>query len=170
MKTLNYYLSLATKGDADSAYEAAKIMHYEKYNEVIVQSMIRKAATLGNPSAQRWLGLICLANQLVHPDSTTSNIKFVTDYQQAYLWFSRAASQGDSLSAFAVCKCLQYGIGVEKNSEKADCILNTISDTLNYDVIPFAFFFDIYAEHNRKAINKDNDNKYAAIFNELLAS
>ena len=170
MKTLNYYLSLATNGDADSAYEAAKIMHYEKYNEVIVQSMLRKAATLGNLSAQRWLGLICLANQLVHPESTTSNIRFVADYQQAYSWFSCAASQGDTLSAFAVCKCLQYGIGVDKNHEKADSILNTISYTLNYDVIPFAFFFDVYAEHNKKEMNKEDANKYATIFNELLAS
>ena len=170
MKTLNYYLSLATKGDADAAYEAARIMHYEKYNDVIVQSMLRKAGTLGNPSAQRWLGLICLTNKLVHPESTTSKIKYVTDYQQSYSWFSRAAAQGDTLSAFTVYKCLQYGIGVDKNPEKADYILNTISNTLNYDVIPLAFFFDVYTEHNKKATNKEDANKYATIFNELLAS
>ena len=42
MNKLNYYISLATKGNAEAAYEVAKLMHYEKYNEVIVQSMLRK--------------------------------------------------------------------------------------------------------------------------------
>lgn len=170
MKTLDYYLSLASRGNADAAYEAAKIMHYEKRNEVIVQSMLRKAGKLGNPNAQRWLGLICLANQLIEPSSTVSNIKYVTDYQQAYLWFSRAAAQGDSLSAFAVCKCLQYGIGVDKDPEKSDRILNAISDTLNYDIIPVAFFFDAYAKKNSKAESKENADNYTTLFNELLVS
>lgn len=150
MKNLNYYISLAEKGNAEAAYEAAKIMHYIKYNDVIFQAMLRKAGGLGNVNAQRWLGFICLANKLIDPESTVSNIKYVSGHEAAYAWFEKAAAQGDTVSAFAVSKCLQYGIGVEKDSKKAEDVLNAISGDFDFDMFPIMFFFDTYKEFNKK--------------------
>ena len=170
MKTLNYYISLATKGNAEAAYEAAKLMHYEKYNEVIVQSMLRKAANLGNVNAQRWLGFVGLADKLVDPSSTIANIKYISDHHHAYSWFERAASQGDTISAFAVFKCLQHGIGVAKNLEKANALLEAISGDLNYDMLPLMFFFDTYKEYEQKEKTTVKPIEYNHLIKELLAS
>lgn len=169
MKTLNYYISLSTKGNAEAAYEAAKLMHYEKYNEVIVQSMLRKAAHLGNVNAQRWLGFIGLANKLVDPDSTISNIKYITDHRHAYSWFEHAAAQGDTISAFAVFRCLQHGIGVERDPEKANALLESISGKLDYDMLPLIFFFDTYKECDRKETAEKSSPEYIRLIRELLA-
>lgn len=148
MKSLNHYLSLTNHSDvtvaAAAAFEAAKIMHHEKYNEVIVQAMLRKAGELGDANAQRWLGFIGLTGKLIEPISTTSNIIYYKDASVSYQWFKSAASSGDILSAFAVYKCLQHGIGVAKNPEKAENILNTIADKLSFDILPLMFFFDTY--------------------------
>lgn len=144
MKSLNHYLSLATKGDATAAFEAAKIMYHEKYSEVITQAMLRKAGELGSVDAQRWLGFIGLANKLIEPDSTASNVKYCKDASVSFQWFKKAAIAGDVISTFAVYKCLQLGIGTPKNVEKAKAVFSTISSNLTFDVIPLMLFFDTY--------------------------
>lgn len=170
MKTLNYYISLATKGDAEAAYEAAKWMHYEEYNEVIVQSMLRKAAQLGNVHAQRWLGFLGLADKLVDPDSTVTNVKYVGDRRDAYAWFKQAAEQGDVFSTFAVAKCLQHGIGADKNTAKANALLETISGDLNYDMLPLFFWFDVYNTYDQKEKSVTLPANHDSLIQELLAS
>lgn len=166
MKTLHYFLSLATRGDATAAYEAAKIMHDEKYNEVIVQSMLRKAGDLGSLHAQRWLGFISLCNQYVSPESTTSNITYIKDESIAFEWFQKAALQGDVISAFALYKCFQHGIGTEQNNYKAEELLNNISDQLTIDMLPLMFVFDTY--HKPKKSHQVSEFK--TVIKELLAS
>ena len=151
MKSLNHYLSLTAHSNtavaAAAAFEAAKIMYQEKYNEVIIQAMLRKAGELGDVNAQRWLGFIGLTNRLVDPISTTSNIIYYNDARVPYQWFKKAADSGDVISAFAVYKCLQHGIGVPKNIEKAESVLNIIADKLSFDILPLMFFFDTYHAH-----------------------
>ena len=143
MKTLNYYISLANKGNADAAYEAAKRMYFEKYNEVMVQAMLRKAATLGNVHAQRWLGFIGLAGRLIDPRSSTSHVTYLTDYTAAYDWFNSAASQGDAISVYAVARCVQHGIGTVKDPTYAATLLETASAAPNSDdLLALMFFFD----------------------------
>ena len=168
MKTLTYYLKLAEGGNAAAAYEAAKIMYCEKYNDVIVQSTLRKAAALGSVDAQRWLGFICLAGKQVSPGSTASNIQYTADLREAYTWFERAAAQGDTLSAFAVYKCLQHGIGIHQDTEKADAILEAIAGHLDYDVLPLMFFFDTYKDSEQAAPTIHPLERNALL--ELLAS
>lgn len=168
MKTLNYYISLATKGNAEAAYEAAKRMHYEKYHEVIVQSMLRKAGTLGSVNAQRWLGFIGLSGKLVDPDSTVANVRYLSDCRYAYSWFERAALQGDAISSFAMFKCLQYGIGVDRDEEKAQSLLENISGKLSFDVLPLLFFFDGYGKDREEKPTKENSQDRKMI-QELLA-
>ena len=74
MMSLNYYLSRSAHGDNIAAYEAAKIMHFEKYSEVMVQAQLRKAASLGNVNAMRWLGFLGLSGNLISPESTITKI------------------------------------------------------------------------------------------------
>ncbi len=166
MKSLESYIKLASRGDASAAFEAAKIMFYEKYNEVIFQSMLRKAAKLGNINAQRYLGFIGLANKLVEPSSTTTHIIYNKSATAAYEWFEKASNAGDVISTFAVYKCLQHGIGVEKNEEKAEETLNTIVDHLSLDILPLMFFFDTYH------VSKTNTNEFVqrSTLKTLLAS
>lgn len=144
MKTLNYYLALATKNDADAAYNAAKLMMYEEYNEVIVQNMLRKAANLGSSEAQRYLGFLGMKLELILPNSTVSNIIRNKDYSEAYNWFHKGAESGDIISSIAVSKCLQYGIGTKKDPVKANEILEAISSQLTFDLLPITAFFDIF--------------------------
>ena len=166
MKHLNYYLSLAEKGNADAAFEAAKIMFDDKCHDFIVQSMLRKAAMLGNVKAQCWLGFLCLDNRLIDSTSTFSEIKYVEDYSVAFDWFKKAACCEDTLAMFALYKCLQLGIGVEKSPEKADVILNSIAQDLSYDMLPLMLFFDTL----RKSIPPVRSVEYKTIIRELLAS
>lgn len=170
MRSLNHYLSLTAHGNpgvaAAAAFEAAKIMYNEKYNEVIVQAMLRKSGELGDVNAQRWLGFIGLTNRLIDPVSTTSNIIYYKDASVAYQWFKKAADKGDLISTFAVYKCLQHGIGVTKNLEKAEHILDTIADKLSFDVLPFMFFFDAYHEPKTTA----HTIEYQTTLRNLLAS
>ena len=155
MKNLNYYRSLAAKGDANAAFEAAKIMYHEKYSDVFVQAMLRDAARLGNVNAQRWLGFVGLNNKLLHPSSTVSNIIYCSDASVSYRWLEKAAKSGDVLSAFAVCKCLQHGIGVDKNEAKAQAILDSITNELSFDILPFMFIFETYRSSQNVSHNAD---------------
>ena len=41
---LTHYLSESCKGDRKAAYEAAKIMKFENYNEVLIQNQFRRRA------------------------------------------------------------------------------------------------------------------------------
>lgn len=166
MKHLNYYLSRAEKGNADAAFEAAKIMFNDKCHDFIAQSMLRKAAVLGNVKAQCWLGFLCLSGKLIDSSSTFSDIKYVEDYSVAFDWFKKAACCEDTLSMFAIYKCLQLGIGVEKSTEKADIILKSISSDISYDMLPLMLFFETF----RNPIPTAHSVEYKTVIRELLAS
>ena len=76
MMSLNYCLSRSAHGDKIAAYEAAKIMQFEKYSEVMVQAQLRKAASLGSVDAMRWLGFLGLSGKLISPESTVTKVSY----------------------------------------------------------------------------------------------
>lgn len=143
MMSLNYCLSQSYKGNPEAAFEAARIMYNNGASEVIVQNQLRKAAEGNSIEAQRWLGVFGLCNKLVVPESTISHITYYKGYETAYHWLLKSASLGDNVSAFIVAKCLQNGIGVEKDESKAEKIIAQVVNKLSLDAIfPIIMLFD----------------------------
>ena len=144
MMSLNYCLSKSARGDKNAAYEAAKIMQFEKYSEVMVQAQLRKAASLGSIEAMRWLGFLGLSGQLISPESSITRITYYNTYEQAYEWFREASEKGDALSTFVVGTCLQHGIGTPQDIPKSEEIMSGISGQLAIDVVvPIIFVINV---------------------------
>lgn len=143
MMSLNYCLSRSARGDNIAAYEAAKIMQLEKYSEVMVQAQLRKAASLGNVDAMRWLGFLGLSGKLISPGSTITKISYYNTYDHAYNWFAEGAKKGDALSTFVVGICLQHGIGTPQDTRKSEKILSGVLDDVSIDtVVPIIFIIN----------------------------
>lgn len=152
MMSLNYYLSRSAHGDNIAAYEAAKIMHFEKYSEVMVQAQLRKAASLGNVNAMRWLGFLGLSGNLISPESTITKITYYNTYDQAYNWFVEGSEKGDALSLFVVGTCLQYGIGTSQDVQKSEIIISKVLESISMDVIVMVVFL-INTIHSSTTLN-----------------
>ena len=143
MMSLNYCLSRSAHGDKVAAYEAAKIMHFEKYNEVMVQAQLRKAASLGSIDAMRWLGFLGLSGKLISPESTVTKVSYYNTYDHAYNWFVEGSKKGDALSTFVVGTCLQHGIGTQQDTQKSEEILSCVLDDVSIDtVVPIIFIIN----------------------------
>lgn len=149
---LNYYLGRAAKGDGKAAYEAAKIMRDEKANEVIIQTQLRKSATLGYAPAQRTLGILGLCGLLVHPDSKTSHIMFYETIEPAISWLSKAADNNDTVAKYTLCKCMQLGIGIQKNEEKAERMMDGMINDLSMDTIVSLMYIFDSVKHSKQSI------------------
>lgn len=133
--SLNYYLSRSALGDNVAGYEAAKIMQSEKYNEVMVQGQLRRAAMLGNIEAMRWLGFLGLNGKLIKPDSTVRNVSYYNTYEESYRWFSEGAEKGDPISLFVVGTCLNHGIGTSQDIAKSEEIISNTKKDISIDII-----------------------------------
>ena len=140
MMPLNYYLNRGARGDKHAAYEAARLMHLEKYSEVMVQAQLRKAASMGSVDAMRWLGLLGLSGYLITPESSISHVSYYPTLHQAYHWFSEGARHGDAFSIFVVGTCLRHGIGTVQDTEKSQAVMATVPDSISIDtVIPILY-------------------------------
>ena len=143
MMSLNYCLSKGARGDKIAAYEAARIMHFEKYNEAMVQAQLRKAASIGSVEAMRWLGFLGLSGKLISPESTVAKISYYNTYDQAYRWFWEGFKNGDPLSTFVVGTCLQHGIGTPQDVQKSKEIMAGVSSDISIDsLVPVIFLIN----------------------------
>ena len=143
MMSLNYCLSRSAHGDKIAAYEAAKIMQFEKYSEVMVQAQLRKAASLGSVDAMRWLGFLGLSGKLISPESTVTKVSYYNTYDHAYNWFVEGSKKGDALSTFVVSTCLQHGIGTPQDTQKSEEIMSGVLDNVSIDVVvPIIFLIN----------------------------
>ena len=117
---LKYYLSESCKGNKEAAYEAARIMTFEHYNDVLIQNQYRRSAELGYAPAQRDLGILGLCSKLITPTSTVGNITYYNDdFAQAICWLKQAAKNHDGIAIYLLSKCYQQNIGVEFNEDYA---------------------------------------------------
>lgn len=167
MMSLNYYLTKASQGDSKAAYEAAKVMEYSEYNNVIVQAQLRRAASLGSIDAMRWLGFLGLAGKLIHPDSSVSNTTYYKGYNQAYKWFNEGAISGDAISAFVASKCLQLGVGTPQDEVRAEGLMKLIIEKVPEELfLPIICLLDSIT-HKATTKNHAIDTE---IVKQLLAS
>lgn len=138
---LYYYLGKAQKGDGKAAFDAARIMRERNMNEVLIQSQFRRSAELGYAPAQRTLGFYGLCGHLVKPESKISHIIYYKSFAPAIDWLAKAADNNDSISRFALVKCTQLGIGVEKDEEEAKRMMSELDvSSLSMDVIISVMF------------------------------
>ena len=143
MMSLNYCLSRSAHGDKIAAYEAAKIMQFEKYSEVMVQAQLRKAASLGSVDAMRWLGFLGLSGKLISSESTVTKVSYYNTYDHAYNWFVEGSKKGDALSTFVVGTCLHHGIGTPQDTQKSEEIMSSVLDNISVDVVvPIIFLIN----------------------------
>ena len=159
MMSLNYCLSRSAHGDMIAAYEAARIMQFEKHSQVMVQAQLRRAATLGNIDAMRWLGFLGLSGKLISPESTVTKVSYYTTYDQAYHWFVEASKKGDAISAFVVGTCLQLGIGTPQDTQKSEAIITGVLENVSIDtVVPIIFLINTLQASTASGGNQLNPN------------
>lgn len=160
MMSLNYCLSRSAHGDKIAAYEAAKIMQFEKYSEVMVQAQLRKAASLGSVDAMRWLGFLGLSGKLISPESTVTKVSYYNTYDHAYNWFVEGSKKGDALSTFVVGTCLQHGIGTQQDTTKSEQLMSSVLSDVSIDaVVPIIFLINTL--HSSSApCGTINNNKF----------
>ena len=140
---LNYYLSMAAKGDGKAAFEAARIMRNDKMSEVIVQTQLRRSASLGYAPAQTYLGILGICGVLVKPESTIGHISYYNTVEPAIEWLNKAVSENDPVAKYTLARCMQLGIGVPKDDVKASEMLNeSLSDMSELTVLGLLLMFD----------------------------
>lgn len=130
---LMYYLSESCKGDRVAAFEAAKIMTFEKYSDLIIQKQYLRSAELGYVPAQRELGILGLCKKLVEPESIEGDIRYNKDLIEGINWIKLAAKNKDGAAIFILGKCYQLGLGVRINEEKANALIGVASTVLTID-------------------------------------
>ena len=131
---LTHYLSESCKGDRKAAYEAAKIMKFENYNEVLIQNQFRRSAELGYAPAQRELGILGLCSKLVEPTSSVGNISYYNDnFHQALIWLKQASKNLDGIAIYILGKCYQHNIGVSADEERSSKLFKLASELLPLD-------------------------------------
>ena len=162
MMSLNYCLSKSAHGDKIAAYEAAKIMHFEKYSEVMVQAQLRKAASLGSIDAMRWLGFLGLSGKLISPESTVTKVSYYNTYDHAYNWFVEGSKKGDILSTFVVGTCLQHGIGTPQDTQKSEEIMSSVLGNVSIDVVVPIIFLINTLHSSATACGKSLDDDFIA--------
>ena len=159
MMSLNYCLRKSAHGDNVASYEESKIMHFEKYSEVTVQAKLRKAASLGNVDAMRWLGFLGLSGNLISPESTITKVSYYSTYDQAYHWFLEGSKKGDALSIFVVGICLQYGIGTRQDIQKSEKIMSAVLNDTSFDmVLPIIFLVNTLHSSNSSEVKQTSSN------------
>ena len=160
MMSLNYCLSRSAHGDKIAAYEAAKIMQFEKYSEVMVQAQLRKAASLGSVDAMRWLGFLGLSGKLISPESTVTKVSYYNTYDHAYNWFVEGSKKGDALSTFVVSTCLQHGIGTPQDTQKSEEIMSGVLGNVSIDVVVPIIFLINTLHSSATACSKSLDDDF----------
>ncbi len=131
---LTYYLSESQKGDRTAAYEAGRMMAFEKYNDVLIQNQYRRSAELGFAPAQRELGILGICSRLVTPSSSIGNMAYYNDnFAQAIYWLKEASKKQDGFAIYLLGKCYQLGIGVEADDEHAGKLFDLASKLLPLD-------------------------------------
>ena len=128
---LKYYLAESMHGNREAAYQAARIMTFENYNDVMIQNQYRHSAKLGYAPAKRELGILGLCFRLVEPNSTTSNINYNKTFKPAVNWLKEAAVGGDGVAIFLLGKCYQFGLGTEKNTDIANSLYEISSSMIS---------------------------------------
>ena len=168
MISLNYCLSRSAHGDKIAAYEAAKIMQFEKYSEVMVQAQLRKAASLGSVDAMRWLGFLGLSGKLISPESTVTKISYYNTYDHAYNWFVEGSKKGDDLSTLVVGTCLHHGIGIPQDTQKSEEIMSTVLNSVSIDaVVPVICLINaLHSSATPRGKSFDNDFIEKLLYNQ----
>ena len=128
---MDYYMSEAKKGNAEIAYKVAKF--FEADNDSIAAcNYYRIAANNGSILAMRTLGILGLSGQLLCENATKANMQYCHDNcHEAITWLFRAAAKNDAESKYLIAKCIQHGIGMKQDLEKAHQLLPSISQRLN---------------------------------------
>ena len=140
---LNYYLSLACKGDADASFKAGKLMEDEgTYNEVIVQKRYLDAAAAGHALAQKELAGLGLYGTLVTSDSTVTNIHYYDNINNAIMWLHKAAKNGNVECAIAIQAINKFGTDIIDRARRAVdfYISSSYSTTVKKSISDFMIF------------------------------
>jgi len=110
---IHYLLHEAANGNARCAYLVGCTFEEMGYRPFFVQAQFRRAANLGYPLAQRWLGILGLCHLLLAESSTFTDDAYEQDDATALSWLRKAASGNDKISVLILAKCKMLGIGTE---------------------------------------------------------
>lgn len=149
---LNYYLGMAAKGDSKAAFEAARIMRSDEMSEVIVQTQLRRSASMGYAPAQTYLGILGICGILVKPESTVGHISYYNTVEPAIEWLKKAVAGNDPVAKHTFARCMQFGIGVPKDEDRAKAMLDeSLSEMSEQTVLDLLLMFD-WAKESKTSI------------------
>lgn len=178
-KALNYYKQYLAKRDepyqnitiADLYYSMSEfpIYDFERVYQVIDEEN-GEVVELEEYSSRHWL---LMAAQLGHIQAQTElgdNYAHEADFENALLWWHKAAANNDSVAQYRIAKCYEQGFGVEQNNKAAlewctkaaengnDKAQNTLGEWYqNGEIVPkdpqkaFNWFKKAADNYNRKA-------------------
>lgn len=133
-KALNYYKQFLAK--KNESYENITIadVYYDMYYNAegmpvarygfenvyeIVDEATGECVELEEYSSRHWL---LMAAQLGHIQAQTElgdNYAHEADFENALLWWHKAAANNDSVAQYRIAKCYEQGFGVEQNNKAA---------------------------------------------------
>ena len=147
---LHNLLKAAVRGDYEAAYKAG-LYYLERGNPVFAQAQFRRAAVGGYAVAQRSLGVLGLAGELLDPSSTVDNkIYCERSAQNGITWLKTAASNHDAVAAYLYAKCMQLGLFLKKDVELANEMLLGLSSRITAEQIVSAMMMlDIVLEEKK---------------------
>ena len=161
---LTALLRKSVSGDAKAAYHAAVIMQDKNHDEVVIQNQLRRAADGNCIEAIRWLAMLGCSKHLVTPNSVYGHITYYKDYGMAMHWILKGIEMGDSICGLMLAKCYQTGVGVAKDLEKAEALIEKTVTQLKFEeVYTLSQFF-------ASATANDTAPSPIALFKSLLAS
>lgn len=165
MKTnlLSYYLSEAVKGNAEASYKAGKMMASEgTFNEVAIQRRYIEAANAGLKEAQKELGALGLCGKLITDDSTSFDIHYDTDYNNAIMWLKKAAQNGDTECEMVVSAIEKCGVSVINTARRSIELYHEALCLSSFETFPCLMLFEVAMQYiNHFGINKNSDRRIA---------
>lgn len=132
---LTALLRKSVSGDAKAAYHAAVIMQDKNHDEVVIQNQLRRAADGNCIEAIRWLAMLGCSKHLVTPNSVYGHITYYKDYGMAMHWVMKGVEMGDPLCGLMLAKCYQIGVGVVKDSDKAEELIEKAVTHLGFEEV-----------------------------------
>lgn len=154
-RDIHYLLHEAAKGNAKCAFLAGLAFEELGYRPFFVQAQFRRAADLGYPIAQRWLGILGLCHQLQTENCTFSDVSYYQDYDAALSWLKKAAAGKDKISSLILAKCKMLGIGMDVDEIGGEMEVKRVVPLLNdNDVTAVALLFEyIRLENTHSVLN-----------------
>lgn len=143
-----FYMHKADSSNLKKLYLTSIKFEDNGFDSFFVQAQLRKAAEGNYRLAQRWLGILGLCKLIHLKEFYYQETMYNQTYDLGIEWLQKAADNGDIVSEFILAKCMQLGVGLEKNEPLAEAEFARLVPSITMDeIISVSILFDHVLSH-----------------------